>query len=251
MKSKTERRTIEIESCFRLEVATFTKHGVLEGPPGTSGVLYLPGRKNTVLSVVPYELVDPAPGRLGVRLDGVSFSGSDEPAFLKYVVELEVTPCRFGGLRRWFLCPGRASESNCGARCRVLYCPPTEPMFACRGCHGLSYRSQTRRDKVYLDYVRPRNQLKRIRERINHARNDENRRLLEEKAEVLEQRLDEFQTWVREIQWKITFGSPVPAWQRRVVAVFSSLEKGSEEGDLLSYEVGSVFAPDRLLAERA
>ena len=47
---------------------------------------------------------------------------------------LEHTPCRFGGSRRWFLCP------SCALRCGVLYLH--EHRFACRRCHGLCYQSQ-------------------------------------------------------------------------------------------------------------
>ena len=83
-------------------------------------------------------------------------------------------------------------------------------MFACRGCHGLSYRSQTRRDKVYLDFVRPQNQLKRIREGINHTRNDEDRKQLEAQAEVLEQRLDEFQSGCGRYSGRLHSAVPFP-----------------------------------------
>jgi hypothetical protein len=48
-------------------------------------------------------------------------------------VQLDYTPCPFGGVRRWFECPG------CGRRCALLFC--VEELFRCRVCHGLAYRS--------------------------------------------------------------------------------------------------------------
>lgn len=48
-------------------------------------------------------------------------------------VELEWTPCPYGGRRPWFRCP------RCGRRCAVIY---LRRATACRVCHRLAYRSQ-------------------------------------------------------------------------------------------------------------
>jgi len=53
-----------------------------------------------------------------------------------YEVRIETTPCNYGGKRWWFLCP------VCFRRCRVIYLPPGQGVFACRICHNLSYKSQ-------------------------------------------------------------------------------------------------------------
>ncbi len=52
-------------------------------------------------------------------------------------VRLERTPCRYGGSRPWFLCPG------CGRRRAVLH--SVGGRFRCRACHNLAYES-TRED---------------------------------------------------------------------------------------------------------
>ena len=49
-----------------------------------------------------------------------------------------MTPCRFGGLRAWFVCPGGVSP--CGRRVTKLYLGGT--YFLCQRCHGLGYQSQ-------------------------------------------------------------------------------------------------------------
>jgi hypothetical protein len=49
---------------------------------------------------------------------------------------LKLTSCRFGGMRRWFSCPG------CGRRCTRLFLPPRRSRYECSRCHGLRYRSQ-------------------------------------------------------------------------------------------------------------
>jgi hypothetical protein len=44
-----------------------------------------------------------------------------------------LTPCNFGGNRRWFLCPG------CNRRVAVIY---GGKYYRCRHCHSLTYSSQ-------------------------------------------------------------------------------------------------------------
>lgn len=52
-----------------------------------------------------------------------------------YPVDINWTPCNFGGIRPWFRCPA----GGCGRRCAILY---GGAMFACRKCFGLAYPSQ-------------------------------------------------------------------------------------------------------------
>lgn len=61
---------------------------------------------------------------------------SGEKRDIAYQVDIEATPCFYGGQRWWFWCPG------CGRRCRILYFAPGSDYFACRICHNLSYQSQ-------------------------------------------------------------------------------------------------------------
>ena len=51
------------------------------------------------------------------------------------------TPCRFGGRRPYFLCPG----ADCGRRVSTLY--SVGAGFLCRHCHQLVYRCQ-RQDEL-------------------------------------------------------------------------------------------------------
>jgi len=55
---------------------------------------------------------------------------------------LELKPLRFGGARTYLDCP------DCGRRVLKLYWPFAGRVgFACRGCHGLAYRSSSRRPR--------------------------------------------------------------------------------------------------------
>jgi hypothetical protein len=53
----------------------------------------------------------------------------------RYAVALEWRPCRFGGERAWFHCPGR----GCGRRVAILY---ASDYFLCRHCLKLAYECQ-------------------------------------------------------------------------------------------------------------
>jgi hypothetical protein len=53
-----------------------------------------------------------------------------------YKVYLYKDPCRYGGFRWWFEC------TACHRRCRYLYKPAGESIFACRLCYRLTYKSQ-------------------------------------------------------------------------------------------------------------
>lgn len=51
-------------------------------------------------------------------------------------VEVVSTPGHFGGLLRWFICPG------CKRRMGKLYMPRRGGVFLCRQCHRLGYKQQ-------------------------------------------------------------------------------------------------------------
>jgi len=53
-----------------------------------------------------------------------------------YEVSLTTTPCYFGGVRYWFLCP------LCYSRVGALYLPRGHVRFRCRHCNDLSYHSR-------------------------------------------------------------------------------------------------------------
>ena len=48
-------------------------------------------------------------------------------------METTTTPCHFGGVRHWFICP------RCKRRVGTLYKPPMKNELLCRKCHSLRY----------------------------------------------------------------------------------------------------------------
>jgi hypothetical protein len=61
-----------------------------------------------------------------------------------YSVRLVATPCHFGGVRWWFVCPLARTGVVCGRRVRKLYL--SGRYFGCRHCHDLTYRSRQESD---------------------------------------------------------------------------------------------------------
>jgi len=54
-------------------------------------------------------------------------------------VDIEITPCHFGGNRKWFICPMQVSD-KCHYRVRILYFDTD--WFGCMECCRLTYKSK-------------------------------------------------------------------------------------------------------------
>jgi hypothetical protein len=67
--------------------------------------------------------------------------GGGESEDLAETVRIVRLPCRFGGARPYFICPGVANGVTCGRRVTMLYGPG--PYFLCRRCCGLAHASQS------------------------------------------------------------------------------------------------------------
>lgn len=107
-----------------------------------------------------------------VRVDGIfgkirfQYTSTDrysgEATELDYSVDLKATPCHFGGLRWWFLCPILQNENPCWKRVGKLYLAGGK-YFGCRHCYGLTYQSSQENDKRVNDLLRNPNLLLRAR----------------------------------------------------------------------------------------
>lgn len=61
---------------------------------------------------------------------------------LDYKIRLTTTPCHFGGIRYWFICPLSVKGVYCGRRTGTLYLASEGIYFGCRHCYNLSYESR-------------------------------------------------------------------------------------------------------------
>ena len=69
-----------------------------------------------------------------IRRDGGEWRDIEQPTPVVWI------PCRFGGERPYFVCPGIVNGIACRRRVSKLYCGGT--YFLCRHCHRLAYASQ-------------------------------------------------------------------------------------------------------------
>jgi len=67
---------------------------------------------------------------------------SGEKTDYDYEVQLTTTPCNYGGVRYWFICPLSRNGVYCGRRVAKLYKAPGGDYFGCRRCYNLSYESR-------------------------------------------------------------------------------------------------------------
>lgn len=72
----------------------------------------------------------------------VTDRNTGEKADYDYKVQLTTTPCYFGGVRYWFICPLVKNGVYCGRRVAKLYKAPSAELFGCRHCYNLSYESR-------------------------------------------------------------------------------------------------------------
>ena len=67
--------------------------------------------------------------------------GSGEWEDVNETVRIVRVPCRYGGTRPYFICPGIVNGTACGRRVTKLYAPGR--YFLCRHCYRLTYASQS------------------------------------------------------------------------------------------------------------
>ncbi len=71
------------------------------------------------------------------RVNDGAWQDVDQPVLITW------SPCRYGGRRPYFTCPGVVNGVPCGRRALKLY--GAGRYFLCRHCYGLSYGSQRER----------------------------------------------------------------------------------------------------------
>lgn len=71
---------------------------------------------------------------------------------MEYSIQMVTTPCHFGGLRWWFICPLMVDGIPCGGRVRKLYLPGR--YFGCRKCLDLTYTTTQESDRRVYEAVR-------------------------------------------------------------------------------------------------
>ena len=122
-----------VESCRSIDVNRLRKAGCLA--PGWRGGWKWTRDGEKVASI--HQRADA--GRLHliyrVRIGGGEWEDLEE------IVRIVRVPCRLGGARPYFLCPGVVNGIRCGRRVARLHGPGR--YFLCRHCYRLAHASQS------------------------------------------------------------------------------------------------------------
>jgi hypothetical protein len=127
-----------VEDSTQLSIFKLKEFGLLKGWSATTltWTRRLSGHKNSIGIVVDTE-------DLYAKVDyTVTDRNTGEKTDYDYKISLATTPCHFGGVRYWFICPLTVNGIYCGRRVGTLYLSPGAKYFGCRHCHNLSYESR-------------------------------------------------------------------------------------------------------------
>jgi len=114
-----------------------------------------------------------------------------EEKTFEYPVHLDKTPCNYGGMRWWFLCP------NCSHRCRILYLPPGRDYFLCRICHNLTYTSQQVGKTKWSPLFDSFSKIPELERQLLRTRSNRKRQIIERKLQRYYHNLHRLVDWDR------------------------------------------------------
>ncbi len=131
-----------VEDCRSVSIAFLNKHGYFSEPCYMSGTIsWTNGYDEQTASIsIAVSTLD---GENHIRFQYTTTDhDSGEKTKYDYKVQLTTTPCNFGGIRYWFICPLSKNGVYCGRRVAKLYKAPGANYFGCRHCYDLSYESR-------------------------------------------------------------------------------------------------------------
>ena len=128
-----------------LSVFFLKKYGYFDGDlsykGGTISWSYNGGKKSSVGIAVKKDDCGTPQERTYLNLHYTHTSNWDgEKSDMDFDIEFTTTPCRYGGIRYWFICPLYKSGKYCGRRVGVIY--SIGKWFGCRHCGDIAYNSQ-------------------------------------------------------------------------------------------------------------
>lgn len=125
------------DECKTVDMPWLNKHGYLNGWKA-GGIKWSNrwGEESTIGITVDTEVEEP------YAKFNYTFTHREPPEKYDYKVRLTTTPCNFGGVRYWFICPLVIDGKACSQRVGTLFLPPGRKYFGCRHCYKLSYESR-------------------------------------------------------------------------------------------------------------
>ena len=133
--SYSNRRTVE--DCKTITTMFLNEHNYFDGDVRRGGMNW--SRNGEETGSIGYE-VSTIGSNEYIRFQYTQTDrNTDEKTKLDYKARLTWTPCYFGGIRWWFICPQVVNAHACGKRVGSLYLEGKR--FGCRHCYNLTYAS--------------------------------------------------------------------------------------------------------------
>ena len=129
-----------VEDSTKLSIAKLKEFGLLEGYRSTTltWTWSLSGHKSSI-GIFVNVLDEPYYAKLNYT---ITDRNSGEKTDYDYKIGLTTTPCHYGGVRYWFICPLVRNGVPCGRRVGTLFLSSGGKYFGCRHCYDLSYESR-------------------------------------------------------------------------------------------------------------
>jgi len=127
-----------IEDCTQLSIFKLKEFGLLKEWSATTltWTRRLSGKKSSIGAII--DVTDEPYIKVNYTITDRDGNKTD----YDYKITLTTTPCNFGGVRYWFICPLSVNGNFCGRRVGTLYLGPGGKYFGCRHCYNLSYESR-------------------------------------------------------------------------------------------------------------
>ncbi|MHC4645131.1 MAG: hypothetical protein ACYTBJ_06500 [Planctomycetota bacterium] len=128
-----------VEQATQLSIFKLKEFGLLKGYSATTltWTRKLSGEKSSIGIIVNIE--DESYVKVSYT---ITDRNTGEKTDYDYIISLTTTPCNFGGVRYWFICPLSVNGVYCGRRTGTLYLASSGHYFGCRHCYNLSYESR-------------------------------------------------------------------------------------------------------------
>lgn len=145
-----------VEQCLFLPIEAFNRWGTFSNASGSTATFsWTNSRSGAELGKLEYLVQNEENGlAIHIRRQFTRLYGAAK-LLEECTIRITTTPCRFGGVRRWFQCPFVRDGEVCGKRVGRLYLPPRQSTFGCRTCHNLIHRTarehNARRDALARD----------------------------------------------------------------------------------------------------
>jgi hypothetical protein len=134
-----------VERCLNIDILDLQRGGLLNSAAGVPSEIQW-ATHGKVYSTVGYVLEKHDGIPTSMRLQYTASQRNCD-----YRVSIRSTPCNYGGVRLWFLCPGWKNGAPCGRQCRKLYLKGI--VFACRICHELTYESTQKSGSRFYELI--------------------------------------------------------------------------------------------------